>query len=455
MENESNKKNIFKKLFIALSIIIVFGVSSFLIYESGFSLEVKLNGVLVGYAKNNDAVEQAIELVDSNVLKDYGEDAYFDKDIITEKVRDHKEDVVESDVLSKAIEEKIEVYKPASVIMINEKETVAVSSERIAFEVLEELKRPYQNVAEDSKVLDVYFNQDVEVVTKDVWVERILSYEGALLPFKDTSGSPQTYKLASGKSVYAVKPLLSLSNDKNKDVDAKVIRTLEVDETLSNQIILDVVSVLEDRELVSIDYKTNKVDDDSLYTGDSIVKQSGETGEKEVTYKITYVNGVEDKTEKVSEEVLSEPVDKIINVGTKQRPYYGQTYSSELVASIVNEARVQVNNGVPYRFGGASPSGFDCSGLTSYVYGKFGIYIPRNASSQANWGTSVSRNDLQAGDLVFFRGEYGGGVGHVGIYVGNGQMIHAPYEGTRVRYESINSSYFASRYVSARRIPGQ
>jgi len=100
--------------------------------------------------------------------------------------------------------------------------------------------------------------------------------------------------------------------------------------------------------------------------------------------------------------------------------------------------------GVPYRWGGSSPSGFDCSGFTSYVYrNAAGVSIPRTSRAQAGFGQPVSRGDLQPGDLVFF----GSPVHHVGIYVGGGMMIHSPHTGDVVRYASISRS----NYSGARR----
>ena len=99
--------------------------------------------------------------------------------------------------------------------------------------------------------------------------------------------------------------------------------------------------------------------------------------------------------------------------------------------------------GVPYVWGGASPSGFDCSGLTMYVYAQVGVSLPHSSYAQYGMGVAVSRSDLQPGDLVFFYG-----LGHVGIYAGGGQFIHAPHTGDVVRVAPMPSS----GYVGARRI---
>jgi len=103
--------------------------------------------------------------------------------------------------------------------------------------------------------------------------------------------------------------------------------------------------------------------------------------------------------------------------------------------------------GVPYRWGGADPSGFDCSGFLMYVYAQVGVSLPHNAAMQYGLGTAVSKEQLQPGDLVFFDG-----LGHNGMYIGGGQFIHSPHSGDVVKISSLSDSWYASTWVGARRL---
>jgi cell wall-associated NlpC family hydrolase len=118
-------------------------------------------------------------------------------------------------------------------------------------------------------------------------------------------------------------------------------------------------------------------------------------------------------------------------------------------ASIARAAQSLI--GSPYRYGGAGPDAFDCSGLVSYVHGQLGYATPRTAAQQYAQAAPVPRADLQPGDLVFFRLN-GGAVSHVGVYLGQGRFVHAPQSGGLVREAGLDEEFFRERYAGAGRL---
>ena len=117
------------------------------------------------------------------------------------------------------------------------------------------------------------------------------------------------------------------------------------------------------------------------------------------------------------------------------------------ITALIEIAKLYI--GTPYVYGGTSPAGFDCSGFVKYVYSKVGIELPRTSTGQANAGTYVTRENLQPGDIVCFG--YGSYIGHVGIYIGDGQFIHSPRSGLTVCASSIDGN-FGGPFRYARRI---
>ena len=147
-------------------------------------------------------------------------------------------------------------------------------------------------------------------------------------------------------------------------------------------------------------------------------------------------------------EVYSLPVDFRYK---SKAPIPNSQYIAEhpIAQSMLDEASKYL--GLPYVWGGSTPAGFDCSGFVQYVCRENGITIPRVADDQLHGpGTYVSRNQLQPGDLVFFgSGNY---ATHVGMYVGEGMMIHSPSTGKSIEYTSIDSGYYSSRFIGGKRV---
>lgn len=170
------------------------------------------------------------------------------------------------------------------------------------------------------------------------------------------------------------------------------------------------------------------------------VSRSSETRQTQPAEKATQTKTDSAKTsasKSTAKEKTKEPAPAKASVGSSSK---GQ--------ALVNEAEKYI--GTKYVYGGSSPSGFDCSGLVQYVCRKQGISVGRSSRDQFNNGVAVSRSELQPGDLVFFKRN--GTISHVGIYAGNGQMIHSPQTGKTVTYTSIESTSRQSSYAGARRV---
>ena len=151
-------------------------------------------------------------------------------------------------------------------------------------------------------------------------------------------------------------------------------------------------------------------------------------------------------------EVYSLPVDFTYSYTaaaavSSQSSHY--TLSNPVIQSVIDTAESFL--GLPYVWGGTTPAGFDCSGFVQYVYGQNGYSLTRTTYTQwDNDGTFVSKSELQPGDLIYFGS--GGSPTHVGLYVGDGMMIHSPSTGDVVKFSTIESGYYSQTYMGAKRI---
>lgn len=127
----------------------------------------------------------------------------------------------------------------------------------------------------------------------------------------------------------------------------------------------------------------------------------------------------------------------------------GSMTTSATRQQIVDNAKKLL--GTPYVWGGSTPKGFDCSGFVQYVLNLSGINLPRTTTEQYKVGTYVAKSNLQPGDLVFLQNTYRAGISHVGIYIGDGKMIHAS-SSKGVVTSSLSSSYYTQHYYGARRV---
>lgn len=133
-------------------------------------------------------------------------------------------------------------------------------------------------------------------------------------------------------------------------------------------------------------------------------------------------------------------------------------FSSGAMTAFANEqpsfqGEVKQLVGTPYKWGGSTPQGFDCSGFVLYIFRNFDLNLPRTSEGQAKVGEHVDKDDLRVGDLVFFNTS-GKGISHAGVYIGDGQFVHAS-SSKGVRISKLTESYYQTRYVTARRVLDQ
>lgn len=211
----------------------------------------------------------------------------------------------------------------------------------------------------------------------------------------------------------------------------KTYLTLDGDDDFS-------VSSMDDTEAVVIGAVNMRTGPSTSYTSTRVLGVGTEvtiTGTSGKWYRIEY-NG---NTGYVFKTYLSTDVSS----GSDSTP-------STAGEAIVNQAKKY--QGVPYVYGGTSPSGFDCSGFVYYVYKQCGYSLTRTATAQNSDGYYVSRSDLQPGDIIIFYNSAKTAIGHSGIYIGNGQFIHASSGSGKVVITNLSANYYNTHYYSARRV---
>jgi len=200
----------------------------------------------------------------------------------------------------------------------------------------------------------------------------------------------------------------------------------------------------------------NSVDNQAVQTNEQTVEVSNEETKVEVT---EVEKKVEEKAKTVeikeNNQQQSRSTRREVNIEDEdiELTSRGKDLSSKN-AQIVELAKKYI--GGKYVWGANGPNAFDCSGLTQYVFAKNGIGLNRTAAEQAKQGVKVSKSELEAGDLVFFKkiNSVGAGVSHVGIYIGNGKFIHASTPAKGIRVDNLSDDYYTTRFHSARRVIG-
>ena len=311
---------------------------------------------------------------------------------------------------------------------------------------------------------------DIELTLNQV--THINNNTGIELTFQITNKTNNTITINADK--YFVFYDINMVQIPNKYTNDKSI--IKKDETITYKLQYDVAS----KELYEIYFYSQIVENNIKFsfTSSEIIHSLSFnakvtiTGEIENWYQIDYQDQVGYVSKKyISDTRLPETtsrggVDRTAKANTSQ-----ETEKKEEASSTQNnvEEQKQTSNsnvtgaqvveyakqylGYKYKAGGATPStGFDCSGFTSYVFKHFGISLNRSSSGQIKNGIAVEKNNLQQGDILVYKNESKTAIGHVGIYIGNGNFIHSANKKEGVKITSTSSSYYSQRYVGARRV---
>lgn len=301
----------------------------------------------------------------------------------------------------------VKVEKPW-VVKIGSEETFVVADQKDGKEIIEGIKSSYNT--ENTKADATTVSPEITVVEKEL------------------QRGDETPKIIE-----------------KEDAVAKVVAANKTEKPLVTVTTTEEVSKTE-----AINYKTKYEKSNKLYTGEEKVVTKGKKGKKTIVSQVTKANGAVINKEVVSAKIEQKPTAKVIQQGTKTMTASkasaavsrgGTAMGRGSGKDVVNYALQFVGN--PYVYGGTSlTNGADCSGFTMSVYAKFGVSLPHSSSAQQSCGKGVSYSEARPGDLICY-------AGHVGIYAGNGQIVHAstPSSGIKVSSATYKSIVTVRRII--------
>lgn len=354
-------------------------------------------GDTVGYLR-----EDLIKLNEESAFEDSDE---TDDSVVTEDVEDDQEEIEET---NKEVEEdKIEEVVITTENVTTKKTTLRISPSINAIEIL---------TLDEGETVEVKEDLGIWIYVESDFVR----------------GWTRSQDISKASDI--IEP--------TEDVEDEVVEQDEIEEPEESQ--TDVQATTKYVNYTSVNLRKTGSD-----TGDVIasVKLNAEVKvyEDDGDWAKVKVVSTEDEGY-IASRLLSDTEQATSRSSDEIRVTEGVTESSSQGTEIANKALSYL--GSPYVYGGTTTAGFDCSGFTQYIYSKFGISIGRSSSSQGGYGTAVSKSELEEGDLLLF----GSPINHVGIYIGEGKMVHAANATRGVVIDTINSGYYYTNYVGARRL---
>ncbi|HHU49391.1 MAG TPA: LysM peptidoglycan-binding domain-containing protein [Clostridiales bacterium] len=460
-----------------LSVLLVSSLVSFTTFgqEKSVSYEMYVNNQKVGVVKFAAKGLAYYDTAMQQLSRNYPKDVSIKSDVHFKEVSGVTSYTTEYQVI-RAVEKAVEVKTKAYAIVINGEPLCYVKTLQEADRLSEAVKRPYVEEIQsnqDTRLEEAIFSEDLRFEPVTIDYGELTGEQEALDMLQQSTEGVIEHVAREDDTIWDIAIENGMSVDEvislNPDMDPEKIKPgqtiiLSAEKKLLNVVTREIITYEED-----IPFETEKKDDNTLLRGQTKILQKGKKGIKEIQARVIRENGIEVSRELVDEKTLKEPVNEIIAVGTKKPPTSsrGSSGSSDSRKPIKDapapsNGSVSGNDivkfalkfeGYPYRRGKEGPNSFDCSGFTYYIYKQFGYRLNRVSRDQALNGVAVSRSNLAPGDLVFFSNRTSGNsIGHVGIYIGNGNMIHASNSREGVKRSSINSDYYRKHWKCARRI---
>lgn len=446
--------------------------------------EMYVNNEQVGVTKFAARGLKSYDKAISDLEVQYPDDVSIDSAIHFKEIDSNSIALTDEATIAKAIEDAVDITTDSYAIIIDSATVCHVRTLEETEKVMDAIKAPFvQDIeaSDNSQLEEVTFKENIQVSKENIAYDLLINEDQALKLLQSSSTDAVKYKILEGDSLWTianannmhVNDILSI----NPELDAENIKPGDTIKLTSQTDLLAVITTEIVKHNEDILYTTEVRDDKNIAKGKTKVVQQGVNGKKEITAKVVKENGREIDKKILEKITIQEPVNKIEAKGTKvkpvvvvaETPHVTKTASTTSTTSsteptitdrgsarggdIISFAMLQL--GKPYSpYANKGPDSFDCSGFTSYVYKHFGINISGSSSAQAGVGKAVSKADLAPGDIVLFTSSgSSGGVGHVGIYIGSGNFIHASSgSGYCVKISTLNSGGYATRYKGARRI---
>jgi cell wall-associated NlpC family hydrolase len=434
----------------------VLGLTIYFWSSARIAVSVSYNNKMLGVIASEQVYKDAANNVETNVSEASGSSFALQKEPIYKLELSSKSNLLSEDELydnilsasSQDLSSSYGLYVGNDLVGANDNNTAIQT-------MLDNIKKPYEADVNNEQV-EFYQNVAIKKGVFPKSVERTTDNMKAILT--GSARNSVTYTAQKGDSTAMVANKFNVSVNQiyamNTSVQADGLTQGETIQIVDPQPTLQVQYTKRETSTQSIPFQTVMSQSTSTAKGSVTVTQQGQLGVMQIVSDVTYLGNAVVDSKAISTTMLKAPVNLYKTVGTYV--YSGNSSSindyagdfSGQSSSIIDYAEKFL--GERYVGDGSSPGGFDCSGFTMYVFSKFGIELPHSAAAQSGYGASVSRNNLQPGDLIFF--DTTGGISHVGIYLDNGQFINAENYSVGVTIDSLDTAYWSRCYVTAKKI---